>query len=157
MTEIHTENRIFIKAPPDIVYELAVDITRWPDLLRHYRQVRVLSTVSKDTRRVKMAASRSGIPVSWTAVQERRSAEQVILYRHVGGATRGMEVTWRIVPASSGVEVTIEHHLDSPRRLIRSRPAAYITGRVFVEHIASKTLQGIKHHAERLAGRRAAS
>jgi uncharacterized membrane protein len=150
---MHTVNRIRISAPPDVVYEFAADICRWPRLLRHYRYVRLLENEVGNplTRRVKMAASRSGIPVSWTSLQHRDLQRRAIRYEHVGGVTKGMDVVWRLEETPNGTDVVLEHDLPRPRWWLRPAIVQYIVGTVFVHHIADKTLKGIKGAAEAAA------
>jgi uncharacterized membrane protein len=148
---MHTENRIVIKAPVHRVYELASRVEDWPCLLPHYRYVHVIDTAVGDdprSRLVKMGATRSGIPVSWTSLQHLDARKRVIRYRHVGGVTRGMDVVWTLEPANEGTRVTIEHDLLSSRWWLRPTPSAYIVGSIFVESIADKTLAGVKRAAE---------
>jgi hypothetical protein len=59
-----------------------------------------------------------------------------------------MDVLWRIEPRGEYCHVTIDHDLPRPRRWLRSAPARFIVGRLFVEHIADRTLRGIKKAAE---------
>jgi ribosome-associated toxin RatA of RatAB toxin-antitoxin module len=150
---LETHNAIFIHAPAGIVYELAADIPRWPDILDLYRYVRVLDMPDDSAhtlrRRVKMCARRAGIPVQWTASQVLRPDEYRVMYHHVGGVTKGMDADWRIEPRDDGSRVTIFHALTSPRFWLRSGLAEYVLGKVFVEHITDRTLQGIKAQAER--------
>ena len=149
---LHTLNRTQIHAPPELVYQLAADIGRWPELLEHYRYVHLLEEGRTGSgllrRRAKMSASRSGIPVSWTATQELRPRERCILYHHVAGVTKGMDVVWRIEVAGQIAQVSIEHSLLSSRWWMRTRLAGFIVGRIFVANIADRTLRGIKRHAE---------
>ena len=150
---MHTENRGWIRATPDIVYQLAAEIERWPLLLEHYRYVKVLEdlehTDTTQSRLVKMSATRTGIPTSWTSVQTLYPGAHEIRYHWLKGIPKGMDVIWRIEPSGDGVEVTIDHDLERLRwRWLRNPLAEYVIGRVFIEHVAGKTLAGIKRHAE---------
>src|SRR5688572_28178681 len=107
---MHTENTVFIKAPVETVYEYAADIARWPDILPHYRWVKVLREEG-NRRLAEMAARRDFIPVRWWAEQELFPDEPRITYRHVGGITKGMEVVWTFERGDSGVNVSIRHDL----------------------------------------------
>lgn len=152
---MQTENSIDINGPIDRVYELAAEVMRWPEVLPHYRRVRL---VRKDGRRrvVEMAAHRDGIPVGWTAVQELVPEERRILYTHIGGPTRGMEVEWTIREMPGGVvHVKIWHGFNPPWPLVGPFIAKYIVGWFFVHNIAGKTLAAIKRIVEegRGAGR----
>jgi uncharacterized membrane protein len=145
---LHTENSIAIRAPLGLAFQLAAYIDGWPDFLGHYRYVIILDEMRPCVRRVKMSASRNGIPVSWTSIQETDSMRREIRYHHVGGVTRGMAVVWHFVEVSNGCRVTIEHDLDSPRWWLRNRLARFVVGEMFVKNIADKTLRGVKARAE---------
>ena len=69
-------------------------------------------------------------------------------FRHLGGATRGMDVTWHIEPTSTGCRVTIEHDF-------RPRVGAWarFVDRAFTRPIAGRTLRTFKALAETLAER----
>lgn len=153
---LHTENRIFMAADAALIHELAADVRSWPEILRHYRYVRVIGPDSRDPysgeRTVRMAARRSGIPVSWTSRQAMDPAGRRVRYEHIGGVTKGMRVLWTIEPADGGCEVCIVHDLDSPRWLVRLPPVRAIIGRYFVRSIADRTLRGIKAAAEARSG-----
>lgn len=151
---MHTVNRIHIAAPLHRVYALAARVEDWPQLLRHYRYVDVVDPAVGGDRRsrlVKMGATRSGLPVSWTSVQHLDRRKRRIRYRHVGGATLGMDVLWTLDPVGEGVHVTIEHDLPSARWWLQPTLVAGFVGCFFVENIADMTLAGIKGSAE--AGR----
>jgi hypothetical protein len=73
-----------------------------------------------------------------------------VRYRHVRGITAGMDVEWRLRPATEGTDVTIVHEWDGPRWPLIQRPAAeWVIGPVFVHGIASRTLAGIRRAVER--------
>jgi ribosome-associated toxin RatA of RatAB toxin-antitoxin module len=144
---LETLNEITIAASPDLVYRLAEDVARWPEILPHYRYVRVLEQ-EPDRRRVKMAAFRDFIPVSWTSIQELDPVHRRITYRHVGGITKGMDVIWQIEPDGKGTRVTISHELPGPHGLLLLPPARMVAGRFFITTIADRTLRGIKREAE---------
>jgi hypothetical protein len=149
---VHTVNRSHIAAPADLVLRLAARVEDWPILLAHYRRVEVLAT-RPEGRIVEMVAVRRGVPVPvrWRALQRVEVTAHRVEYLHIGGVTRGMQVTWQIVPASGGVDVTILHDFAPnwpwPGPLI----ARYLVCDFFVHAIADATLAGIRAAAEREA------
>lgn len=148
---LRTENETMIHASPDVVYELASDITRWPELLRHYRYVKILRQPDETAsyrRRVKMGARRGIVPVSWTSSQVLRPSDHRINYYHIKGVTKGMDVEWRIERRGDGTRVTIIHALTSPYSWVQFSVVEYLLGRLFVVPIAERTLQRIKELAE---------
>ena len=149
---MRTVDRSRIAAPFDRVFSAASTVTRWPDILPHYRWVRLL-----DDGLVEMAAWRPfGLvkyPTWWVSEMtiDRRAGE--IRYRHVRGITRGMDVVWRLVEVGGGsggdIDVEIVHTWEGPRWPLIGRLAAnLVIGPIFIHAIASRTLAGIKHAAE---------
>ena len=144
---------IDIEAPARLVFDLARDVERWPALLPHYVRVRVSERQPDGTRTAQMVAVRRlvplaglGIPVAWRARTWADEPALRLRFRHLGGATAGMDVTWRIEPAGGGCRVDIEHDF-------RPRPAAWATivDRLFVRPIAGRTLATFKSIAEAVA------
>ena len=144
---MRTINSIQINAPMSTVYRLAAEIDRWPEVLPHYRWV---TTLKRDgnTSIVEMAARRGIIPVKWVSIQRRLEDEGRILYKHIGGPTKGMWVEWALTPVDGGIHVTIIHDLQLERKIVGSRLGEWIVGEIFVKNIADKTLQHIKAVAE---------
>jgi hypothetical protein len=93
---MHTENGIEIRGDIKRIFQVAAQVDKWPEILPHYRWVRVLQRKRRRTT-VEMAARRGRIPVSWTAVQEVFPYER-ITYKHIKGFTTGMDVTWSFKP-----------------------------------------------------------
>lgn len=143
---MHVARTIWIEATPDEIFDLVADVTRWPILLPHYRSVRVIGDDGR-SQRIKMAAWRGLIPVSWTSLYEPDRGAHRLWFKHVRGVTRGMRVGWRLAAANGGADVTIEHDFMPPWPLI-SRPAAWFICRFFVQPIAGKTLRRFKALAE---------
>lgn len=147
---LHTIDEIVAFAPLERVFELAADVERWPALLPHYRYVRPITAGrAPGARAYAMGATRSGIPVRWSAVQRREWEALRIAYHHVAGITRGMDVEWRFEPGVGGVRVTIEHRLVRGWPLVASPLGQVLVGELFVRNVARRTLRGIKREAER--------
>jgi len=144
---MHTENSITIRGNIDQVYAMASAVEHWPQLLPHYRWVRVLSGNATE-RLVKMAAHRDGFPVRWTARQRLDPVQRRIHFTHVRGISRGMEVTWFLEAEGALVHVRIVHDLTWRWPPIGPWIAHYIIGELFVSNIASKTLCTLKRHVE---------
>jgi ribosome-associated toxin RatA of RatAB toxin-antitoxin module len=144
---MRTENAVLIRAPLAEVYALAAAVERWPEILPHYRYVRVREERGR-VRLVEMAARRDWIPVWWMALQESDPDVPEIRFRHVRGITTGMEVVWSFVPEANGVRVSIRHDLDLTWPLVGRLIADRIIGPLFVESIAGRTLARIKRLAE---------
>jgi ribosome-associated toxin RatA of RatAB toxin-antitoxin module len=139
---MHTENRVEIRGDVKRIFQMAAQVDKWPDILPHYRWVRVLQRKRRRTT-VEMAARRGRLPVSWTAVQEVFPYER-ITYKHIKGFTTGMDVTWSFKPAQEGVQVVITHDFSLSWPLVGGFVSRYIVGGLFVKPIAAKTLHHIK-------------
>lgn len=154
---MHSHIGIAVGASPRTVFELARQVPRWAELLPHYRKVTV---ESQDGERVvaHMAATRPGrigIPVSWRAEHWSDDSDESDLrlqFRHVGGATVGMQVVWHIRPAVSGASVIIEHEFSRPLPLLGPDLMPAIVDRFFIRPIAGRTLATFKALAEGQAG-----
>ena len=142
-----------IAAPVDRVFRAAEAVERWPELLPHYRWVRMLER-RPDGGVVEMAAWRPfgpvGYPTWWVSEMRVDRAAPAVYYRHVRGITTGMDVVWRIEPEGNGTTVTIVHEWSGPRwPLLGGITASWVIGPVFIHGIASRTLAGIKRAVER--------
>jgi hypothetical protein len=86
-----------------------------------------------------------GLPVAWRSRSWSDAARRELRFVHRGGATHGMDVTWRIEPAPGGSRVTIEHDF-------RPRLAAWagVVDRLFTRPIAGRTLRTFRTLAESL-------
>lgn len=151
---MRSEIAIDVAAPPRRVFDLASDITCWPERLPHYREV---TLQSHDNGRVlaAMAATRRfgpvPVPVSWLTEQWADVSDDHDLrlrFRHVGGVTRGMDVTWHIRQVDRGSRVTIEHVFSRRLPLLGSELLPRLIDRIFVRPIASRTLATFKSLAE---------
>lgn len=149
---MRTSISIDVAAPADLVFRLARDPLRWPFLMPHYAQARAVSRSGEFlvcefvARRPLVPILGIGFPVAWRSRTWAEPDRLRLRFRHVGGATRGMDVTWRIDPVARGCRVTIEHDFQP-----RVRVWATFVDRAFTKPIARRTLRGFKALAEALA------
>lgn len=151
---MQTDTTIDIHAPIDRIFELGAFVERWPEFLPHYRYVRLFDDKVTPTGRkrvVEMAAVRDWIPVTWTSIQEHLPAENRILFKHIKGATKGMDVEWRLEQRGDVVRVTIHHDFQPPWPIIGPWAARVVVGQFFIDYIATKTLRCVRDRAEREA------
>ena len=144
-------NEVFIAAPARRIFDLAAATERWPQILPHYRYVRVLE-LDGDRRVVEMGARRNRIPVSWRAEQVNDPVRPHIGFRHVAGWTKGMTVQWVFEPVAGGTRVIIEHVLDFRFPIAAGFIGRHIVGTFFVHAIANTTLARMKALAENNRG-----
>lgn len=144
---LHTGNSILMRAPLERIFETAADLSRWPDILPHYRYIHYYER-SPERNVVKMAAVRSGIPISWTSEQWIDRARRQIRFRHLKAFTKGMDVVWNFEETPDGVRVSIMHHLEF--RVPPLAPVAdLIIGDFFIAHVAGRTLECMKEYLEK--------
>jgi ribosome-associated toxin RatA of RatAB toxin-antitoxin module len=149
---MRSELAVDIEAPPDLVFALAHDVERWATLLPHYVRSRIEDTDGWGRPMVEFIARRPiarllglGLPVVWWSRAWNEPATHRLRFEHIAGATRGMDVTWRIEPTGDGTtcRVTISHDF-SP-----AMPGfAWFVDRFFTRPIAGRTLATFKALAE---------
>jgi ribosome-associated toxin RatA of RatAB toxin-antitoxin module len=149
---MHSVIGIDVAAPPELVFDLAHDVERWERLLPHYvrsraRERRPDGSLVADfvARRPLIAVLGLGLPVAWRSRTWSEPATRRLRFVHVAGATRGMDVTWRIEPTAGGCRVDIEHDF-APRVPV----LATVVDRWFTRPIAGRTLATFKALAEAL-------
>lgn len=143
---MHTGNSIIIHAPKTAIFETAANLELWPKILPHYRYIRYLER--GETRNVVvMAATRSGIPISWTSEQIIDRAKLEVRFHHLKAFTKGMDVLWTFTDTPGGVLVEIVHDLNF--RIPALAPVAdRIIGEFFISSVANQTLRHMKTYVE---------
>jgi aromatase len=151
---MHSAIAIHIDAPPALVFALARDVERWDRLLPHYARSHAVGrradgalVVDFVARRPLVDALGVGLPVTWRARTWNEPATRRLRFVHVAGATKGMDVTWRIEPAGAGSRVAIDHDFRPSLPIF-----AVFVDRFFTRPIAGRTLATFKALAEALAG-----
>jgi ribosome-associated toxin RatA of RatAB toxin-antitoxin module len=141
-----------VAAPPSLVFRLARDVERWPRLLPHYVRVQPVARDGDGRLTAEMVARRPlvpvlglGLPVAWRSRTWSEPETLLLRFVHLGGATNGMSVTWRIEPADGGCRVSIDHEFQP-----RMPGWAAFVDRAFTRPIASRTLATFKAIAEAL-------
>jgi ribosome-associated toxin RatA of RatAB toxin-antitoxin module len=144
-------------APPEILFEVAAEVERWPEILPHYRWVRFHEKIDFGRGVVEMAAWRDFLgplryPTWWASAMEADPGVPIVRYRHVDGITRNMEVRWEFLTRSGGTRVRVVHEWDGPPWPLIGRFAARrVIGPHFVSFIARRTIAGVCAEAERRA------
>ena len=138
-------------APKMSIFETAANLELWPQILPHYRHIRYLER-SPNRNIVLMAATRSGIPISWTSEQVIDREHVEIHFHHLKALTKGMHVVWTFRDASGGVLVEIKHDLAFRVNLLASI-ADKIIGDFFIHNVASQTLRCMKTYVEARANK----
>ncbi len=144
---------IDVEAAPELVFALAHDVERWEQLLPHYVRSRAVARGADGAlvadfiaRRPFVALLGLGLPAAWRARTWNEPEARRLRFVHVAGATKGMDVTWRIEPVAAGTRVSIDHDFRP-----RVPGFAAFVDRAFTRPIASRTLATFKALAEALA------
>jgi len=156
---MRTVDERFVRSRLATIFQLALDVERWPQLLPHYRYVRFRERASDDGGVVEMAANRPFGPLNWptwwvSQMSVQRKApkggdDPRIRFRHIDGITAGMDVELSFLPDKGGTRVRIVHAWNGPRwPVVGGMAAANVIGPVFVHGIASRTLEGLAKIAE---------
>ncbi|HUQ78200.1 MAG TPA: SRPBCC family protein [Patescibacteria group bacterium] len=146
---------IDVDAPAALVFSIARDVERWAELLPHYvvadRRAapdaggRLL--VGFVARRPLIRVLGLGLPVAWRSLTWSNAEDQTLHFAHRGGATNGMNVTWRIVARpGGGCRIDIEHDFRP-----RVPGWAGLVDRLFTAPIAARTLATFRAIAEAVA------
>lgn len=153
---MRTVDEAIVAAPPEVVFRHAADVVRWPEILPHYRWVRMREgTPLRGV--VEMAAYRPFGPFNWPTwwVSEMQTdpERREVRYQHIQGITTGMQVLWRVTPHSLGAHILLTHDWTGPSWPLIRRPAAeWVIGPVFVHGIASRTIAGVARASGALRG-----
>lgn len=145
---------IDMAAPAGVVFRLARDVSRWPALLPHYVSVGITGAPRPDGSVIATMVARRplvdllglGLPVTWQARVWNEPETLRLRFVHVAGASKGMDVTWRIESTENGCRVSIEHDFRPRFPLFGA-----LVDRWFIRPIAGRTLATFKALAEALA------
>lgn len=150
---MHSTIAIDVAAPPSLVFSLARDTERWDRLLPHYARSHASERRADGSIVVDFVARRPligilglGLPVTWRARTWNEPATLRLRFAHVAGATKGMDVIWRIDAVGDGTRISIDHDFRPRLALF----AAFVD-RAFTRPIAGRTLATFKALAEALA------
>jgi aromatase len=143
---MHKTNFIVMRAPKMAIFETAANLELWPRILPHYRYIRYLER-GPNRNVVVMAATRSGIPISWTSEQVIDREKVQVRFYHLKALTQGMDVVWTFDQTTDGVLVRITHDLKFQPQILAPL-AEKIIGGFFIHHIANKTLRCMKAYVE---------
>jgi ribosome-associated toxin RatA of RatAB toxin-antitoxin module len=144
-----------VAAPATLVFALARNVERWPELLPHYASARRLAPPDRDgrllvrfvARRVVVPVLGLAIPVAWRSMTWAETDGCRLRFVHRGGPTHGMDVTWRIIDdGHGGCHVEIEHEFAP-----RVPGWAVLIDRLFTRPIAGRTLASFRAIAEAAA------
>ncbi len=149
---MYTETSIVMHGPRERIFALGAAIEDWPLILPHYRAVALEErTERSDGTTHKVATMKAWrvlpfgkIPVGWKTIQESNAETHLLHFVHIGGFTKGMDVSWLLKPEGDATRVTITHDFTLRWPLVGAFVAQRIVGQFFVDAIARRTLHCIK-------------
>lgn len=151
---MHAENSILMNAPVERIFDVAADLSRWPEILPHYRWIKYLEQ-APGRNVVIMAAWRNlpwlgsaKIPIHWTSEQVIDKERREIRFHHLKAFTKSMRVVWTFTPTQDGVMVRIVHELNSKIPVLGKLLAEPVIGNFFIHYIANQTLVHMKDFME---------
>jgi ribosome-associated toxin RatA of RatAB toxin-antitoxin module len=159
IARMRTVDERFVRSRLATIFQLAIDVERWPSLLSHYRYVRFRERTSDGGGIVEMSANRPFGPLNWPTrwtsqmLVQRKALkggdEPRVRFRHIEGITTGMDVEWSFLPEKGGTRVRLVHAWNGPPwPVVGGMAAANVIGPIFVHGIASRTLEGLARIAE---------
>ncbi|WP_354645161.1 SRPBCC family protein [Kitasatospora camelliae] len=100
----HTDNRIVIAAPVDLVWDMTNDLENWPQLFSEYASVEVLDRTGQLTRfRLTMHPDENGQIWSWVSERETDRAKLSVRARRVEpGPFEFMNIRWEYEETPEG-------------------------------------------------------
>jgi aromatase len=150
----HTDNRVVINAPDELVWSMTNDVESWPTLFTEYASVEVLHREA-DTVRFRLTTRPDHDGRSWSWVSERTAdpTSRTVRARRIetGPLLESMQILWEYRPVEGGVELRWLQEFQLT-------PTAPVTEAQAVEHLNRQTaieLAHIKQQVERAATGRA--
>lgn len=144
--------REYIIGPLDRVFELAEDVMRWPQIMPHYKSVKLLDEygnkrVLEMVAYIETAKKKRVLPIKWTAIQESIPEERALSFWLIKGPLKDMEVEWTFgemeYKDKSIVEIGADYTFNKYLLI-----AKYAVGNFFVHNPFSSTLSCLKDIVE---------
>lgn len=139
-----------IRASREKIFATVSQLLRWPELLPHYRFVRVVDggdSAAEGWQSLHMSARGGWFPVSWRARFRADVPSAQLHFEHVAAFTKGMRVVWTLTPVVDGVCVEILHELT-----FRLTGFGWLIEPIlqhgFIEPVAHRTLKAFKQILE---------
>ncbi|MCZ7461842.1 SRPBCC family protein [Streptomyces sp. WMMC940] len=101
----HTENKIVINAPMDLVWDVTNDIENWPQLFSEYASVEILEREGDRTKfRLTMHPDENGTVWSWVSERVIDPGARTVRARRVEtGPFQHMDIHWKYTRTPEGV------------------------------------------------------
>lgn len=130
---------------PAQMFDVVADIERYPEFLREYRAVRIVSR-SGDLLRVDQVIGFASIELTLRAVAELKRPDSIRV-RSSQMLLGDLEIQWDFSPAGEGTRVDFHMALSPPSR--------FATGlaEFLLSHSAARTLQAFAERADQVHGK----
>ena len=154
---MYTETSVVMNGSRRQIFALGAAIEDWPIILPHYRSVVLTERTKRPGGTIHNVATMKAwrllpfgkIPVGWRTILDSNAETGQLHFVHIGGFTKGMDVSWLLTPEGDATRVTITHDFTLRWPLIGEFVAHRIVGQFFVDAIARRTLNRIKMLVER--------
>ncbi|MDO0926688.1 aromatase/cyclase [Streptomyces sp. TG1A-8] len=148
------ERSTAVRAPADAVYELVVDVERWPQLIRSVAHVeRTVHGAESDEVRV-WAVRGHDRAAAWTSYRTLDRAARTVAFRNdpPTGPTRSSEGEWLVRETAGGTSELVSRHTFVLADGVPEQAAAEVAARI-AEHAAGQLeeLAYAAEHREELA------
>lgn len=140
----HTDNSITIAAPPELTWEIANDLRRWPELFRgEYAAVEILEAES-DRKRFRLTTEpRDGVSHTWVSERCLDHERRTVTARRIDtGPFRYVHIFQCVTADAAGGSV-LRWVQD-----FEARPAAPFTDEQMAAHIDAATAANMRRHKE---------
>jgi ribosome-associated toxin RatA of RatAB toxin-antitoxin module len=144
--------KVHILGPLERVFSLAEDVMRWPEIMPHYKSVKLLDEygnkkVLEMVAYVETSSGKRVLPIKWTAIQESIPEERALSFWLIKGPLKDMEVEWTFGEMEyrdkSIVEIGADYTFNKYLLI-----AKYAVGNFFVNNPFSNTLSYLKDIVE---------
>lgn len=110
----HTDNRVVIDAPMDLVWSMTNEVESWPELFSEYSEAVVLERTGATVRfRLSTRPEGSGPVYSWVSERTPDPETRTVRARRVEmGVFESMDITWTYREVPGGVEMRWAQDFD---------------------------------------------
>ncbi len=110
----HTDNRVVIAAPMQLVWDVTNDLERWPGLFTEYASVEILERHGDTVRfRLTMHPDENGRIWSWTSERTADPVARVVrAHRVETGPFEFMNIEWTYREVDGGIEMRWRQHFQ---------------------------------------------
>ncbi len=107
----YVETSIFVDKKPDLVYDFAKDMERYPEYMSDVESVKVIERKESETLS-EWVTNIEGTPIVWIERDSFDDISKKISYQLIEGDLDKFEGTWSFAPENSGTRITLGVDFD---------------------------------------------